>query len=379
MKRIAFVFIGMALVATSCKKKGCTDINAQNYNVEAEKDDGTCVFYLVPTTYNFTDVDGNNTVSYSGQTDRLNQLEEMTTYMKTGTSTTISASVLNDMFYNTGDNGGGNFNFSSSKQLGNKCFASDSAEYTGWFSDLAAASADFASTASNGQAGTLSSGSSTYLFDANGVEHVQLIEKGLMGAVFMNQALNSYFGSGKMNVDNEAIEDPDNGKYYTEMEHHWDEAFGYFGAPIDFVTSTESFRFWAKYCDKRNTQLTSNQAMMDAFIVGRTAIINNDLTTRDQQILAARQMWEKISAAQAVAYLEGAQSYFGNDNAKFLHELAEAYAFIKCLTYVPTETRVITYTEISTLLDTTIGDNFWEVTSADIASAISTLNSIYGF
>jgi hypothetical protein len=189
----------LGVIVTSCKKKGCTDLDAQNYSSEAEKDDGTCTFYEVPSTYAFTDAEGNSTVSYSGQTDRLNQLDEMTTYMKTGTTTQISSSVLMDMFYNTNDNGNGNFSFSSSKQLGNKCFASDSAEYTGWFSDLANASADFASTASDGQAGTLTSGTSTYLFDANGVEHVQLIEKGLMGAVFMNQALNSYFGSGKMN------------------------------------------------------------------------------------------------------------------------------------------------------------------------------------
>jgi hypothetical protein len=379
MKKIAIAVLSLGVIVTSCKKKGCTDLDAQNYSSEAEKDDGTCTFYEVPSTYAFTDADGNSTVSYSGQTDRLNQLDEMTTYMKTGTTTQISSSVLMDMFYNTNDNGNGNFSFSSSKQLGNKCFASDSAEYTGWFSDLANASADFASTASDGQAGTLTSGTSTYLFDANGVEHVQLIEKGLMGAVFMNQALNSYFGSGKMNVDNEAIEDAVNGKYYTEMEHHWDEAFGYFGAPSDFTTSTESFRFWAKYCDKRNDQLASNQAMMNAFITGRTAIVNNDLTTRDAQILAARTMWEKVSAAQAVAYLEGAQGYFGNDDAKFLHELSEAYAFIKCLTYCPLETRVITFDQISTILDTNIGTNFWDVTSTDLATAISTLNSVYGF
>lgn len=29
---------------TSCKKKGCTDANADNYSTEAKKDDGTCTF-----------------------------------------------------------------------------------------------------------------------------------------------------------------------------------------------------------------------------------------------------------------------------------------------------------------------------------------------
>ncbi len=76
-----------------------------------------------------------------------------------------------------------------------------------------------------------------------------------MGAVFFYQATNVYFGSGKMDVDNTTAEDPAAGKYYTEMEHHFDEAFGYFGAPTDFLTNTNNLRFWAKYCDKRNDQL----------------------------------------------------------------------------------------------------------------------------
>lgn len=40
--------------------------------------------YAVPTTYSFEDENGNSTVSFDGQTDRLNQLEEITTMMKLG-------------------------------------------------------------------------------------------------------------------------------------------------------------------------------------------------------------------------------------------------------------------------------------------------------
>jgi len=377
-QRIAIIATAI-LALTACKKKGCTDEDALNYNSMAEKDDGSCEFYEVPATYNFTDSDNNSTVSYSGQTDRLNQLEELTTYMKTGTSATISSNVMRDMFYNVNDNGNGNFSFSSSKQLGDKCLFSDTSMFTGWMTDLAAASIDYASTATNGQAGTLTTGTSTYLFDANGIEHIQLIEKGLMGAVFKYQALNVYFGAGKMDVDNTTAEDPDGGKYYTEMEHHWDEAFGYFGAPIDFLTSTESFRFWAKYCNARDAQLGCNAIIMNAFLTGRTAIINNDLTTRDAQILVVSDMWEKVCAATAVDYLEGAKDNLGTDNAKFLHELSEAYAFIMDLKYAPLDTRSITITQINTLLDTHIGANFWDVTTTDLNNAINELNTIYNF
>ena len=34
----------MMLVFTSCRKKGCTSYSAENYNSEAKKDDGSCIF-----------------------------------------------------------------------------------------------------------------------------------------------------------------------------------------------------------------------------------------------------------------------------------------------------------------------------------------------
>ena len=37
---ISVFFISLS----SCKKEGCTDANASNYNSEAEKDDGTCTY-----------------------------------------------------------------------------------------------------------------------------------------------------------------------------------------------------------------------------------------------------------------------------------------------------------------------------------------------
>ena len=378
MKLLLPIILLTVVAFTSCKKKGCTDIDAINYSAEAKKDDGSCEFYQIPSTYAFTDKDGNSTVSYSGQTDRLNQLEEMTTYMKSGTSSAVSAAALKNMFYNLNDNGGGNFSFTSTKQLGNKCLFTDTTMFSGWMDDLETASNDNSMIATSGQAGTLSSGTSTYLFDQNGVEHVQLIEKGLMGAVFFYQATNVYFGSGKMDVDNTNPVDVGASKYYTKMQHHWDEAFGYFGAPSDFLSNTSNLRFWAKYCDKRNLQLTSNTIIMNAFLTGRTAIINKDLTTRDQQISIISNMWEKVSAAQAVAYLDGAKGYFGNDNAKFLHELSEAYAFILSLKYAPSGS-TITPAQVDNILNTHIGTDFWAVTTIDLTNAINEINGIYNF
>lgn len=380
-------YISLALVAgtltfTSCKKEGCTDPTATNYDESAKKDDGSCIpaasgpAYTVPTTYAFTDGNGNNTVSYSGQTDRLNQLSEMTTLMGTGTSATVDAQDLKDMFENVGGNGNGNFTFSSTKQLKDKTFPADQALFEGWMDDFALASQSNGMTASNGQAGTLTTGSgSTYLFDANGIEHKQFIEKGLMGATFMHQALNIYFGSGKMDVDNTTAEDPGNGKYYTSMEHHWDEAFGYFGVDIDFPTNVPD-RFWGKYANQQDPLINCNADMMDNLLKGRAAITANVLTDRDAAITAVRTEWEDISAYQTVKYINDCLGYFGSDDAAFLHALAEAYAFAWNLRYAPTETRRMTTQEHADLM-AFFPANFWDMTITDLNNIKNAIEAKY--
>jgi hypothetical protein len=277
--------------------------------------------------------------------------------------------MIKDAFANENGDGNGFFSFSSTKQLKNKCFPADVSTFESFMDNAATASIDNATTASNGQAGILTSGTSTYLVDANGIEPVQLIEKGLMGAVFLNQALNTYFGPDKMNVDNTSAVDPLNGKYYTTMEHHWDEAFGYFGVDTDFP-STIPNRFWGKYCNKQDGAINSNADMMDNFLMGRAAISNSVLTDRDAAILAIRTEWEDISANQAMTYLEEAVGYFGSNDAKFLHALSEAWAFAWNLRYAPLETQRMNTAEHTDLM-AMFNANFWNMTVVDL-NAIKT-------
>ena len=65
---------------------------------------------------------------------------------------------------------------------------------------------------------------------STGFDYTQLISKFAMGAVFYNQAVNSYLGS-KMEIGQKPNNAPyKEGAYYTGKEHSWDEAFGYWGA-----------------------------------------------------------------------------------------------------------------------------------------------------
>lgn len=44
MNKLVFILSIILISTVSCKKKGCTAENAANYNAEAKKDDGSCVY-----------------------------------------------------------------------------------------------------------------------------------------------------------------------------------------------------------------------------------------------------------------------------------------------------------------------------------------------
>ncbi len=76
-------------------------------------------------------------------------------------------------------------------------------------------------------------------FDAaNGYDYPQLISKFIMGAVFYNQAVDGYLDE-YLGPDKKPNDKPyKKGAPYTGKEHAWDEAFGYFGAPVHTLDLT---------------------------------------------------------------------------------------------------------------------------------------------
>lgn len=70
----------------------------------------------------------------------------------------------------------------------------------------------------------------------HGYDYAQLISKFAMGAVFYNQAVDGYLDE-KLESDVKPNNEPySEGAPYTGKEHVWDEAFGYFGAPVHALT-----------------------------------------------------------------------------------------------------------------------------------------------
>ena len=324
----------------------------------------------IPETYNFENV------AYSGQTKRLDMMEEITTYIKTAhanSAAALDAAKIKDMY---GDNTGNHFSTSelnsATNQLKSKTISTEQTNFENYMDAVAVASQSTGSTASNGQAGIIASNSgSKYLLNANGVELTQIIEKGLMGACFYYQATAVYMGSGKMDVDNVIVE-PGEG---TEMEHHFDEGFGYFGAPIDFPTNTTGLRFWAKYTNKVNDAYTTiNASMMDNFLKGRAGISNNDLTARDEAIAELRKEWELAVGGTSIYYLNNAIGNLASDAGKAHHELSEGYAFIMSLKH-GYGTSSITSAQVDQILVDAFGSadplqaNFFGVTVAKLEAA----------
>jgi len=397
VKSTVLILSATALIITSCKKKGCTDITATNYSTEAEKDDGSCSYdstpegLTVPTTYSFTR-NGTSTVSFGGQTVRMNMLSEMVTKMKTANTAGIEVTEadLHNMYANNSFTWTDTDNLglaTTTKQLKNKTAygsaggsadAGIQAMFEGYMTSLATISATTVTGTEDGAAGIAGVWANDgvkgpYLMDADGKEYTQLIEKGLMSAVLMSQITVNYLG-GIAEDDNTDLVD---GKDYTKMEHHWDEAYGYFTDAVDYPTNGAD-RFWGKYANGREGIIESASKISLAFRTGRTAIVNKDYTIRDAQVIIIRNELEKVSAGTAIHYLNSAKANIASNVARN-HSLSEAYAFLEGLKYGynAINTTGMTSTEIDTALGY-FGNDFNVVTLADLNNAIDLIASKTG-
>ena len=320
----------------------------------------------IKSNYDFENVD------YSGQLARIQMVDMLVAKAKEANEgNKVTSEELQAIFTNESGT-----LFGTDKDIKSKTEASAVAKMEEYFTAIGALSGS-----SNNIIGER-------LYNENGVEPAQMIAKGLMGALMYYQATSVYLEDEKMNVDNTEVTE---GKG-TAMQHHWDEAFGYFGAPTDYLTAdvpegtqdpAEKTWFWASYANQRKDVVDVREKIFNAFIAGREAIGNGDLKARDEAIKVIKTNWELLVAANAVHYLNSAiENLENNSHGSFYHHMSEGKAFLNGLRY--NLDKSITTAQINEI-DALFGENFKESylnkedTLNDLEEARKKLQEIFKF
>ena len=354
----------------------------------------TNTVYVLPEEYSFTR-DGGSTVFYTGQTARLRMATELKSAMN---NTSYTQEQINNMF-----SSGTGFTDAtldaSGKNVRGKTATSPIAQSTvrplfdSWieeFATVVAPAVTAGTTASSGVAGsyTEADGSRTVKVTSKGFELNQVFSKGLIGALQVDQIINNYLSFSKLDG---AREDNDAGIYaythpaateasITKMEHYWDEGFGYLqGLDSQFKSGlgtapnkdSANLNYYLNKINGQDNEAGISDAIYNAFIAGRAAIVNKDYEERDKQAGIISAEISKVIGYKAHYYLVGgAEDITNGDWASALHALSEAYGFILGLQFTKDSSGnpYMTNTEVNDLLSRlSAGDGgFWERTVEEL-------------
>ena len=379
LKKVWVLFLGIIFIA-------CDDTT-----------DPVSITVTPPATYAF-DRDGTTTVSYGGQSSRLEMAGELSVWLNTPTKTKTE---LVNMF----DNGAGFGNpglAASGKKLGNKTASSSQAsstvkpQFDAMIDDVTSnvfPAVNAATDASAGVAGVYTDagdGGRTVKINGKGHEINQLFTKGLMGALVCDQIIWGYLTAGKLDAGtNKADNDAGTvveGKNYTQMEHYWEEGFGYlYGLDTDISNSSIEGQdvLVSKYLKKVDGSSLPGiaQELYDAFKHGRAAIVAGAYDVRDEQAEIVKTKLSHIIGRKAADYLKsGAGKINDGKWADAHHALSEGWGFILSLQFTKNPTTGAPYysnSEVNDML--TQIDNFWTVTPANLESMAAGIESKFGF
>lgn len=361
---------------------------------------------VAPLDYTFIRNDA-STVSFSGQTARIQMGEEIIDAMLEFDGTTEQA--LLDMFANQNSPFNNDDLNASSKTVKSKTAASRDYFSTN-AADAAAIKAEFETwlsaqvseifpaqnvVATVGQPGQLPDGGSTRYVNSKGLEYDQLFGKSLIGALMVDQTLNNYLA---LSVLDEAtnVADNDNevlveGENYTNMEHKWDEAYGYlYGTSVNLAnpnaTIGDDDSFLNKYIGR--VEGDSDYAgiaadIFDAFKLGRAAIVAKNYNLRDAQAAIIRTKISEIIAIRAVYYLQQGKIALEAENfGTAFHDLSEGYGFIYSLQFTRNNATGAPYfsrAEVQAYLaQFEAGNGLWDITSETLDAMSNEIAERFG-
>ena len=348
----------------------------------------------IPYSYEYARA-GKSTVSYSGQTSRLKMADEI--YSALNTNTFTKAQLL-EMFNDGTGFSDASLN-SSGKKMGNKTAGSQLASATvkPMFDAMLTDFADnvipnWAVDAANGTAGKLTDATRSIHVNAKGHEIDQTFIKGIIGAMNLDQIVNNYITPYQLDSGTRIADNDNNvlssGKDYTDMEHKWDEGFGYlYGQEADAtrldlgVSPTGNGTTLNKYFKKINAsnQVGIGITVFDAFRRGRAYIVAKQYDKRDAEATIIKKELSKVMAYKTVDYLNGYMTKIAAGNtADAFHALSEAYGFVMGLQFTNdgTDNPYFSNSEVNAFL--TLMDNFWTVQNSDLEAIRDQVKTKFG-
>lgn len=379
----------LAFLTTSC---GDDDIIEPDTNVEE------------PETYSF-ERDGISTVSYGGQTTRIQMGNELNSALTDNTKS--EQELLNMYAHQEGSN-----DFSdpalnnSDKNLRSKTAASkdyfsanttDANAIKNQLDDWISAQAtevfpNWNQDASPGVAGQLQQvgGGAVRYLGPKGLEYNEAVIKSLIGGVMADQMLNNYLSPSVLdegdNIENNNEDITEEGKNYTTMEHKWDEAFGYlYGTDSPENPEYNQDAFLNKYInrvegDEDFAGITDK--IYSAFKLGRAAIVGKDYELRNIQAEIIREEISKIIGIRSVYYLQKGKGLLSTDKADAFHQFSEGFGFIYSLQFTRKPNSLEPYftkSEVEGFIDQLlVGNGFWDVTPDTLDSISDQIASRFG-
>lgn len=371
-----------------------------------KKDDDTVKQIETPATYSF-ERDGKSSVDFSGQTTRILMAQEIASAF---TDNTKTQSEIQNMFahvqgandFSDADLNASDKSVRSKVAASSEYFASNTtlanaikAKLDGFISaQTTDVFPNWDSLAVEGKAGQIqqAGGGSIRYVNANGLELNQAFAKSIIGALMADQILNNYLSPSVLDAGS-SVEDNNNGvlvdgKSYTNMEHKWDEAYGYLygneADPSNPVLGAD--KFLNEYLEKVEEDTDFEgiaKTVFDAFKLGRAAITEGNYTVRDQQVAILREQISKVIAVRAVYYLQSGKNALTTDKARAFHSLSEGYGFIYSLQFTQnplTNAPYFSNTEVEALLSQLDNNNgFWNITDSTIDTISTEIANKFGF
>lgn len=345
----------------------------------------------VPQNYEFTR-NGNSTISYNGQTTRIEMVKEMTSAFMDFENTTETS--LSNMFSNTNepfsdeDLNASDKSVKSKVAASKKYFTSNSAESNEIRSDFEQFISDqtnvvFANkneVAAPGVAGQIVDGDNIRYVNGKGLELNQVFAKGLIGGLLVDQMLNNYLSFEVLdegeNVARNNSGTVEEGKNYTTMEHKWDEAYGYlYGDPSiptanpNSVLNNSQDRLLFNYLgrvDADNDFSGIAEDTFEAFKIGRAAIVAGNYNVRNAQIEIIKENISKVIAVRTIYYLQKGKKALEEERmGSAFHQLSEGLGFLYSLRFTQNPLTGAPYISPNQLEDyqeqLLSGNGFWDV------------------